>query len=423
MFTTPTIDLLREAAATGQPPVIPRADNIFIRREQADCDAPRTLICADGYKGIILAGDNTVIVRPPPAVVKLREDTYKEVFGRRALDNYTIHLAVDGTCVNLYFWEASNKWVISSARGYEINTYQWLGATDYEAAVTQALAAHKLSFESLRKDCTYSFLLTHPAFHPAVINPRVGLIHLQTHTRGDCELVPDILGLPSQPVAKFQRPATLETLFGEARRAYPNWKKSPTGPSPPLIGYILRARDTAPGNTFFIESSLMSKIRRFAYNIPRRVTVHGDSIMIAGYKQRMEYAALNAWFSHFRNDFQQLFPTLASRFKFYEKLFADVVRKVINSIRNKNILASVGANARAYTKGVRSYDNLVSICTWFYVNEINTVNKNERVISVFDASSNDIVYDFITDRVYFHAVLEVLISKNISITADKNFSA
>ena len=84
-------------------------------------------------------------------------------------DLYDVYRINDGTVINLYWWEPTNSWVISTTRGYDLTDEKWADLT-YIEIIKDILNKTDNSIDDLYKllDKThcYTFGFKHPSMHP-----------------------------------------------------------------------------------------------------------------------------------------------------------------------------------------------------------------------------------------------------------------
>ena len=141
---------------------------IFSNKHVDDPEHKRENKYSAEANGLILdAADHwNVLCIPPHTLSPNINDKVVNRFLHKGL--YHIYRACDGTLINIYYYRGS--WFISTANGYEMNLACWNG-TSYEDILTEILRKYDYAnFDNfcaaLREDICYSFVITHPKFHP-----------------------------------------------------------------------------------------------------------------------------------------------------------------------------------------------------------------------------------------------------------------
>ena len=170
------------------------------------------------------------------------------------LENYDIYIAQDGTTITYYF---DKIWRLSTKNGYHVNKLKWRGAS-YEKVISDVLKKYDFSLDKLSKDKSYTFGYRHPMHHPFCESIEAWFI--SAYDLFEEKYYPKNLdmGLPLQKITNLK---SVKSMYHTCDMALDNYLKGEN----PCYGYILKA---SSGTSYFMESSLMSTIRRMLYNMP-----------------------------------------------------------------------------------------------------------------------------------------------------------
>ena len=246
-----------------------------------------------------------------------------------ARGEYDIAEAVDGTMINLYFYE--NAWRISTTKGFDVTYLKWNTRVylDVFKEVLETCGVDVDAFYASLDQCTsYTFCFTHPDFHPfwkmRANNTQIVFIQLAELTT---ERVSTVNPFPNIPGQKLVRVKNIGTLFKSLPVAMDDYLKG----KEPNFGYILRVKDgvgnpdTLAYSHVFLESRLLQTIRNLYYN--------GRHSMIAREKKYNleQYIIVNSFLDKRANtQFLQLFPQYLSSFEALEAISVKLVTKMIS---------------------------------------------------------------------------------------------
>jgi len=282
---------------------------------------------------------------------------------------YHIYKVQDGTCFNLYYY--NNKWIISTAKGYEMNNIKWDENT-YQELISECLSklsqvssanassspsanassspssqSQSLTWEDftdlLDKQRCYSFGFKHPKFQrffEKSDTPIYKLWFIQS-----VELNPDspqyLWASDKSPFEQinsqefYKKPVgNLKELYKIAMDALNTYLS--TGDV--CYGFILRSvnfETTGYHSDLFIESSLMRSIRQFWYENSIIDLCHSNKW------NKETTITLNAYLdSKTYETFLLLFPQYQDKFALYSSTVDEIVDKMI-TLSNQ---ATQGAN-------------------------------------------------------------------------------
>lgn len=193
-----------------------------------------------------------LITRPPNCFYT----KYKHV---NAAD-YDVFAAEDGTTITLYWLE--DRWILSTKNGYDVGNLEWRGAK-YSDVFMEALknTAPEFDLDQLNKSASYTIGFCHPTHHPFRKESLVWFIYGYNIDTGEVLKSP---GLPEQ--LKIECDDYTELIYN-SEAAYKEYVHK----NNINFGYVLRYKYPHKNirNRYkpdiFIESSLMSNIRRILY--------------------------------------------------------------------------------------------------------------------------------------------------------------
>lgn len=160
------------------------------------------------------------------------------------LASYKVYKMYDGTVLNLY--RDSDRWIISSTSGIELNNKTWLGQSTYEEAFKELALT---DYDRLNSNYTYTIIMKHKDFHPLDYND-YGLTLLHIFDNTTKEYISDITLDGFQYISYQEELQVTEQLKTEikdnisdrsdiASKLMKNTSSSETI-LPPVYGYILR---------------------------------------------------------------------------------------------------------------------------------------------------------------------------------------
>jgi len=240
----------------------------------------------------------------------------------------TIYAANDGTTVNLY--HDGKRWCMGTIHAWDVSGYTWIGPKTYREQFEAAAHQYGFKWELLDPTITYTVGFRCADFHGLPFDPpRCWLISAQS--RDTMGTVPVTTTLPNQ--VTVSKPdggseAAAKYLSDQAAGALKSTLTAlRTGAVPSVnYGYIIQTAST----TWYLESSLMRKIRTCLYNLPKSgVALDNNS--------RLTYALVKTYLNSYRHDeFLGLFPQHANTFQLYTRFFNEFTDRVINLLRNRN---------------------------------------------------------------------------------------
>lgn len=288
--------------------------------------------------GLVIDTEKWVPIAVPPLAFNRRQ-MFTEV--RNYMEYYDIIPIIDGTIVNLYYW--NNGWNISSGNSYDLSNFYWMGNKTYSELIFDLLSRlapkaiqtlgiklktnKKLEFSNLDKSYCYTIGFRHHNFHLLTTDPekiwniqKVNLMTLDVvYNEGLAEVEKQKIFTPN---------LTLDEILDVNKLSIQNALKS-TNPVY-NYGYILRSRSlkhTGEFSAVILDSLLLKEIKKAIYEYPSNYIQ-----TYITYENRIDFIALKSYFNKIkRQDVIKLFPHIIERINVYSK-FIDIVIKCIISI-------------------------------------------------------------------------------------------
>lgn len=351
---------MQEAARTGD--FAQTRGKMYRNKIKISYDENRAIFTADYHRkntsfdvfarecnGLILEMNTWKPLMVPPRGLRANIDT---VTGNKFVQQhlYDIYRAEDGTCFNMYYY--GENWVISTARGYAMNDVSWGGKT-YQQLVEECLAHVNLTWDQFTEQLVttrcYSFGFKHKDFHKfqegqsTPINRMWFIQSVDLDEQSDRYLwssnASPCVEIPNQKVYTTTI-TNLKELYTLAARAYDAFCNS----GDVCYGFILRSKDhniTGNSSDLFIESSLMSTIRKLWYD---------NTIVSACRANQWDKdiaVTLNAYLSdRWHEKFNVLFPQEAQRFASFTAGLQQIAACMCNSADQSDIDDRVTTVAR-----------------------------------------------------------------------------
>lgn len=315
-------------------------------------------------------------------------------------DTYKVFAIHDGTIVNLYYH--NDRWTLGSANGYQINDYKWMGPNTYWDEFLEVTKQYpKFDLATLDRTLCYNIGFRSRNFHPlASDQPHAWLVSCWNPATLESATVD--IGIPSQ------QQIDVKAIPGETSQDKFNWLLAETREALPKYladrtrhnyGYIFRGGDflkTGPSTNVMIESSLMRKVRRLIYNLPKHASISQQ----LNNNNRLEYCTLRSYL-HYpdRSDFLQLFPDMKPKYEQYGKTVADIIERMIRCYRNRNLRSKLTGSAR----NPNSKPTLDSLAATF----MNNIDKFEK-LNFMSPQCQNIIYNYIVDVRYLNLYFSML---------------
>jgi hypothetical protein len=258
-------------------------DEVMIFSTQHSAKNQITNTYAQESNGLILERDTWKPLVVPPRSLRFNIDTEaSNRFLHQGL--YHIYKAEDGTCFNMYYRstvpttddENSGRWIISTAKGYDMNNTKWDGIT-YQEIVTECLSKIGLTWETftsqLNKTYCYSFGFKHPSFHKFFEGKDTPIYKIWFIQSVDLNVSSStyLWASDKSPVAIINNQEVYSSPVGNLRELYKLAGYALNdflGVGSVCYGFILRSANfeqTEYHSDLFIESNLMRTIRKYWY--------------------------------------------------------------------------------------------------------------------------------------------------------------
>lgn len=251
---------------------------------------------------------------------------------------YDVYKAEDGTTITLYHLD--DEWLLSTKNGYDVGDLEWRGAK-YKDLFMEALEETSPGFDinSLDKNVSYTIGFCHPIHHPFRNIKKIWFIYAYNLAEGT---VADNPGLPEQE--KIESDDHNELIY-KAMGAYKNFIK--TGEI--NFGYILRYCGHAKYKSMpdvFIESSLMSNIRRVLY----QQTFIKDEKLRRKVKKRFSHIEYVILRSYLDINKKKILPNILPQYKETFEQFDNIVNQAVESICKGDPKDDLEKSLLVYTK-------------------------------------------------------------------------
>jgi len=373
--------------------------------------------CSFEFPGVIIGqhlGDQNgekkytaVSVPPSPPVTQYQSKFLYAHFGR----DTSIIKANDGTTVTLYYF--GSKWVISTHRGFDVNSYNWIAPKTYQDVLDEVLAAYPdFSYDNLDTGKCYTIGFNHSDFHPFRENSEnleIGNLKISegeskeelkednstTNTKPDVRAwfiqsvdlakfnasdpsyvsYNENIGLPVQEIVKF---SNLKKLFQSANNAYNEYTKNGSV----NYGYLIRIGL----NKFLVESTLLKHIRHIFYS--------NQFNNINEVFDKRKYIIVNAFLDSGKHTvFRKLFPQYTSQFDMMKQKMDDLL----------NAILRINKDSKDDKKG--EPENIVDVVAMeLYGKIIKTITLS----NLDEAEVTNFLYAYIYDTKYTNLVYKLV---------------
>jgi hypothetical protein len=337
------------------------------------------------------------------------------------IQKYKMYDIKDGTTITLYWHSVTSTWVMSSANGFDVGGYRWMGRATYSEAFNVVAAAYpEFKYELLDKGYSYTIGFRHPDFHPLLSDgPKMWFIQscdLALMNSADHRLVLSDnmtrpasaeqhgLVIPLQVTTDAGGRKGKELLtwisnrnIGAYQRYLQSLKADPADSNPAIhYGFVLRSTCGEPD--YILESDLLQHVRSLIYNQPKK---QGIGKVVIGETNRLDYSALRAYLTPAaRYRFINLFPQYIDKYRSFEQHFNTLSEKIINILQQQ----------KPYTDRVTRPMNQVDMLAAQFAAHI----QSQENINVLGADGPGIIMDFITDRNYLDVYFATFIAPPFS---------
>lgn len=253
---------------------------------------------------------------------------------------YDIFQMEDGTIINLYYYNLTDKWVISTARGIEVNECVF-NTLDYNNIVDQCLVemglVPKEFYDNLDKSINYTIGFKHPDMHPFQENTKgpiykIWFVQMAKINIDTMEIITNNSSpwpqIPNHTHVKFNV-NSISILFGKLKSAYDNFADE----NIVNYGFLLVAKnpedfvDKVDYSVLLLESSLMNLIRHLWYDSGYQ------KILKDKLYNRINMILLNSFLDDNRMEpFSILFPQYRSRMEDMSAIETSVVNTIFSSL-------------------------------------------------------------------------------------------
>jgi hypothetical protein len=282
--------------------------------------------------GLILDTDNWKILATSNPMFNPKPN-FK--FVGKNFSKYTIYPVLDGTVINLYYYK--DEWRMGSCHAYDIGSYYWMGTKSYHDLFNEVLAKTTLTYDDLDKTKCYIMGFRHFNVHPFKTDSEkiwfIDSYEMSNDTPKRC--FEDVVAVIEAKGIQVQRPVTIgfAELTRVCKEAYVDNQKSAAKIT---YGFILRGRFSECGENSHIlyESTLLKKIRKLMYNMPKPCDKIGQ--IAIDNVNRMNFMALRAYLDYnSRATFIKLFPQFAPLFIEYKSFIERLANRILQCYRNK----------------------------------------------------------------------------------------
>ena len=290
--------------------------NLTYRNNQPIINSPYNAYCNGLVLGLVEVQRNgkiTTELRVASVPIPTLPSSTKDSLMNSDCDVYRL---TDGTTVNLYYWNGT--WTISSAKAYDISTYQWRGISWFDALKESLEKSQdsKFSFDRLDRNKSYTLVFRHPQLHP--FNPEYSVTFIAScYLRNLDFSFDEDIGLPKQKlVGEHNKDLSthknlIEEIYDRNQHAYSNWKDTQDID----YGYSVIIKDGRNrGCMVVLPSTLQSKINNLLY---KSESSHKE------YMTNINFVILNAVVGGNTDEFKLLFP-----------IYSDEINKVSESLNS-----------------------------------------------------------------------------------------
>jgi hypothetical protein len=343
-----------------------------------------------------------VSVPPSPPVTQYQSKFLINCFGK----DTSIIKVNDGTTVTLYYF--GSRWVISTHRGFDVNSYNWIAQKTYQDVLDEVLAAYPdFSYDNLDTGKCYTFGFNHSDFHPfrennenleirnLKISEGESKEELTTNTKPDVRAwfiqsvdlakfnasdpsyvsYNENIGLPVQESVKFYN---IRKLFQIANNAYTEYTKNGSV----NYGYLIRIGL----KQYLVESTLLQHIRHIFYS--NKFNNINDVF------DKRKYIIVNAFLDAGKHIvFRKLFPQYTSQFDTMKQKMDDLL----------NAILKINKDSKEDKKG--KPENIVDVVAMELHEQIT---KTITLSNLDEAEVINFLYTYIYDTKYTNLVYKLV---------------
>ena len=301
--------------------------------------------------GVVIDSNTNKVLSYPSPICKPIYNKTKLIAGLTK-SKYEVYKVRDGTIVTLYWFDAENRWCMSTANGYDVGSYRWMGDHTYETAFATVCARYDgFSLDALDKTKCYTFGFRFHEFHLFTRDPECvwfvqccdlaalnndNQLNVVTAAAKPEDIPTEVAMFDMQESIKVNPKAAGE-FFGqmirESRNSINAAIRNGDGFST-HYGYIFRDPTCDGKNAnIVIESDLMKAIRRMLYDFG---AAKRDKRVVVNQHNRLNYILVKCFLSYNnRSTFIALMPQYEAQFDQYSKLTNQVIGKIITRLRSR----------------------------------------------------------------------------------------
>lgn len=339
-----------------------KISNLQLNPDDTMITNPRVIISRNKYtkltntnaifNGVIIdAAEGKILAVHPKAMILLHNDL--SVINK---DKYRMYKAYDGSLVTIYY--SNNKWCIASAKSIDFSDSCMFGKTTVEAITKELLNKVDLSFDNLDKNTYYSFVFTHPEWHPRA--KAAELYYINACKMDTYELLVDIPEVLKNKV-KVQEQVDITNMDILTLQLRDVSKDSF------IAGYIFRAIDNNDGD-YYIESTAMNILRKCIYAPSKNLRTF-DQIALKNFLIGINNKALTT-----------LCPQFKDSFMVFDSRVDILITRIITKLY--------------YPRGRYRNSRLETTANYF-------LNKVSQLVHPNNTNAQNIIYDIIVDHQYY----------------------
>ncbi|NDD93082.1 hypothetical protein EBZ37_13500, partial [bacterium] len=342
--------------------VVTALDNLKLNSDNTLITNPRVIISRNKYSklstnnvifnGIIIdAAESKVIAIHPKAMLLLHNDL--TVINK---EKYRMYKAYDGSLITVYYW--NNKWCIASAKSIDFSDSCMFGKTTVNVIIKELLDKIGLSFDDLDKNTCYSFVFTHPEWHPRA--KKSELRYINAYDVDTYKLLTDIPEILKDKINIQEEVdiTNIDTLIAQLHDINKDTF---------ISGYIFRAIDDNSID-YYIESAAMNILRKCIYAPSKNLRTF-DQIALKNFLIGINNKALTA-----------LCPQFKDSFMIFDSRIDILITRIITKLY--------------YPRGRYRISRLETTANYF-------LNKVSQLVHPNNTNARNIIYDIIVDHQYY----------------------
>lgn len=249
----------------------------------------------------------------------------------------------DGTMITLYF--ADNAWKISTFKGCDVAQISIISSLTF-ADMLRECAGIDIATATLNPAYCYTIGVSHQSYHMFTRSNYAWFSHavdLQTlNNTGEIKIITDVPQLSHLQTYHDASGITIDRMLELSRNSLQDYldKKCP-----PLFGFLIRTAGLSHPH-YYIESSLMQKIRNINYNYKECNT-----------NTKIHYIGLNIYiYSKLEGYVRTMFPYINS--ELYCNYFKYITSEIISGVRNSGTIPRLLPISQYF---ISAYSNKIDI--------------------------------------------------------------